>query len=113
MYVYGVDLPENQHSSYDDVPISLQSYLAQAELWDIDEFITRDGKVFGVDDVMTRDEVVVFLEKAVASLPGHMSRGDTMKLPLATDHIKRDDYALMVVDSLDLYHRSESFVASR
>lgn len=66
-----------------------------------------------MDDVVARDDLVVFLEEALASLPGHIPKSDTLIMPLSSDYVARETFAHMLVSGLRLERSTSSLMASK
>lgn len=70
--------------------------------------IARDEDVFGVDDIMTKNDITSFLEVGIASLPSHVRTSDTIAVPLHDDYVTRGTFVTMVVDALKLEQRVQN-----
>lgn len=67
--------------------------------------IARTDEVFGVDDVLTRDQLVVFLEDVMTSLPETIETSDVIPLALESDYVERQMFAHMLVHALQIDDR--------
>ncbi|USN57321.1 MAG: S-layer homology domain-containing protein [Candidatus Peribacteria bacterium] len=90
---------------YTDVHGPLVPYLVQLDQRGLLDEIARDEEVFGVNDVLTREEITSFLEVALASLPDTIAINTTIPLPLESEYVERQMFAAMLVDALQLNAR--------
>lgn len=93
---------------YTDVYGPLVPYLVQLDQRGLLDEIARNEEVFGVNDVLTREEITSFLEAALASLPDTIMVNTTIPLPLESDYVERQMFASMLVSAL----RMDTYVSS-
>jgi hypothetical protein len=107
MYLYHGDstMTVDGVVSYPDVNGSLVPYAVQLDEWGLLDAIARDDSVFGVNDVLTREEITFFLEIALTSLPDTIEVNTTIPLPLESEYVERQMFASMLVSALQMDSR--------